>query len=470
MTNIASNTSFSFILNGRSVSIGDCGVYTTLLDLLRDRGLTGAKEGCAEGECGACSVVMVADQDGGSAYRAVNSCLMLAPMAAGSEIYTVEALAERGILCEAQKAMAAAGGSQCGYCTPGFVMSLFAEQYRPGRVGPCETAALGGNLCRCTGYRPIRDAALSLGPAPEGTFRDRLALPAPKSEPVTYADGESIFARPTTLEECFSIAAEHPEAQWIAGATDMSVEANLKFRRWPYLVSLEGVAELRQFEETRDFVRIGAALPLTEIASRWSSAPPVLRDWLLLFASPPIRNRATLGGSLATASPIGDSAPLLMAQNAVVHIAGARGRRAIPVASFFTGYRKTALEPGELLTAIEIPKPFGSSIQFYKAAKRRVDDISTVAAGISMDLDNVGRVTRAVFAFGGVAAVPLRVYAAEEAALGQRWNQAAVERVQCVLERTLKPISDHRGSAEYRVEVAKSLVEKFWWERQEAAA
>jgi xanthine dehydrogenase small subunit len=154
----------------------------------------------------------------------------------------------------------------------------------------------------------------------------------------------------------------------------------------------------------------------------------------------------------------------------VVHIAGARGRRAIPVASFFTGYRRTVLEPGELLTAIEIPKPFASSIQFYKAAKRRVDDISTVAAGISMDLDAVGRITRAVFAFGGVAAVPLRVYAAEEAALGQRWNQAAVERVQSVLERTLKPISDHRGSAEYRVDVAKSLVEKFWWERQEAAA
>jgi xanthine dehydrogenase small subunit len=235
-------------------------------------------------------------------------------------------------------------------------------------------------------------------------------------------------------------------------------------------VSLEGVPELREFEETRDYVRIGAALPLTEIALRWGSAPPVFHDWLLLFASPPLRNRATLGGNLATASPIGDSAPLLMALDAVVHIAGARGRRTVPVASFFTGYRRTALEPGELLTAIEIPKPFASSIQFYKAAKRRVDDISTVAAGISMDLDSVGRVTRAVFAFGGVAAVPLRVYAAEEAALGQRWNQAAVERVQSVLERTLKPISDHRGSAEYRVEVAKSLVEKFWWERQEAAA
>jgi xanthine dehydrogenase small subunit len=470
MTNSAAHKSFSLNLNGRSVAVSDCGVHTTLLDLLRERGLTGAKEGCAEGECGACTVLMVADAPGGSEYRAVNSCLMLAPMAAGFEIYTVEALAARGELCGAQKAMAAAGGSQCGYCTPGFVMSLFAEHYRPGRAGPCETAALGGNLCRCTGYRPIRDAALSLGPAPEGAFRDRLSLPAPRLEPVTYADGDSTFARPATLDQCFAIAAEHPQAQWIAGATDMSVDANLKFRRWPYLVSLEGVAELREFAETSGSVRIGAALPLIEIALRWGGAPPVLRDWLLLFASPPIRNRATLGGSLATASPIGDSAPLLMALDAVVHLAGARGRRAIPVASFFTGYRRTALHPGELLTAIEIPKPFASSIRFYKAAKRRVDDISTVAAGISMDLDAVGRVTRAVFAFGGVAAVPLRVYAAEEAALGQRWNQAAVERVQSVLERTLKPISDHRGSAEYRVEVAKSLVEKFWWDRQEAAA
>src|SRR4029077_7305668 len=155
--------------------------------------------------------------------------------------------------------------------------------------------------------------------------------------------------------------------------------------RWPYLVSLDGVVELRSFEETGDFVRIGAALPLTEIALRWGSAPPVFSEWLLLFASPPIRNRATLGGSLATASPIGDSAPLLMALDAVVHIAGARERRTVPVASFFTGYRHTVLEPGEMLTAIEIPKPFASSIQFYKAAKRRVDDISTVAAGISMD-------------------------------------------------------------------------------------
>jgi xanthine dehydrogenase small subunit len=459
----------TFLLNGRRLSI-DGGIHTTLLDLLRDQGLTGAKEGCAEGECGACTVVMVADQGGKTAYRAVNSCLMLAPMAADREIYTVEALAQRGELAEAQKAMAEAGGSQCGYCTPGFVMSLFAEQYRPGRVGACDPVALGGNLCRCTGYRPIRDAALSLGPAPAGVFRDRLSQPAPRLEPVTYRSNGSVFERPATLEECFSIAAAHPETRWIAGATDLGVESNLKFHRWPHVVSLEGVAELREFVETAGSVRIGAGLPLSDIALLWTSAPEALHEWLHLFASPPIRNRATLGGNLATASPIGDGAPLLLAMNASVHIAGVDGRRAVPLASFFKAYRQTALQPGEVLTAIEIPKPFAASIRFFKAAKRRVDDISTVAAGFSIDQDSAGRITQAVFAFGGVAAVPLRVYAAEELVLGERWNQAAVERVQGVFDRVLKPISDHRGSAEYRIEVAKSLVEKFWWEQQEEAA
>jgi xanthine dehydrogenase small subunit len=469
MVNSAINKSPLVLLNGRSVAIGH-NVHATLLDFLRDQGLTGAKEGCAEGECGACTVVMLEDHGGGCAYRAVNSCLMLAPMAADREIYTVEALAARGELAEVQKAMAEAGGSQCGYCTPGFVMSMFAEQYRPGRGDACDPARLGGNLCRCTGYRPIRDAALSLGPAPEGAFRERLSQPALRLEAVAYSAADAVFERPATLDECFAIAAAHPEARWISGATDMGVESNLLFQRWPRLVSLEGVAELREFSETSDAVRIGSGLTLTGIALRWSGAPQVFHDWLELFASPPIRNRATLGGNLATASPIGDSAPLLLALNASVEVAGAGGRRTVPLASFFKAYRQTALAPGELLTAIEIPKPFASAIRFYKAAKRRVDDISTVAAAFSMDQDSAGRVTRAVFAFGGVAAVPLRVYAAEEAVLGERWNQAAVERVQAALERTLKPIGDHRGSAEYRLEVAKSLVEKFWWERQEAAA
>src|SRR5580693_3519698 len=185
--------SFSFQLNGEQVEVRDVAVQTTLLEYLRARGLTGSKEGCAEGECGACTVVMVKEHGARSAYRAVNSCLLLLPSVAGQEIYTIEALASGGELHETQQAMASAGGSQCGYCTPGFVMSLFAEQYRPGRIGPCDPHALGGNLCRCTGYRPIRDAALSLGPAPASDFLDRLSLPASPLERIAYTAEGSGF-------------------------------------------------------------------------------------------------------------------------------------------------------------------------------------------------------------------------------------------------------------------------------------
>ncbi len=466
--NTDSGAPLAFWLNNRRVSVNHAG--GTLLDFIRAQGLTGAKEGCAEGECGACTVVLVTPRAGGSEYRAVNSCLMLAAMAAGHEIFTVEALAADGKLSDVQQAMAAGGGSQCGYCTPGFVMSMFAEQYRPGRSGPCDPHELGGNLCRCTGYRPIRDAALSLGPAPDGDFLDRLSRPAPLLEAIEHETADLRFSRPVSIQQCLSILAGDPEARLISGGTDLVVESNLRGRRWPHLVSLEAIPELREFSEGASAVTIGAALPLNDIAMHWSNAPEVLLPWLRLFASPPLRNRATLGGSLATASPIGDGAPLLLALDARVHVASQREHRIIPLHSFFTGYRRTVLAPDELITAIEIPKPLPEFVRFYKVAKRRMDDISTVAAAMAMDWDASGKVARARFAFGGVAAIPLRTVAAEDAVLGQRWNEAAVERVQAALDRTLSPIGDHRGSAAYRLAVAKSLVDKFLWERREAAA
>ena len=450
----------SFLLNGRTVDGDDVAPQTTLLDFIRGRGLTGAKEGCAEGECGACAVAMVADDDGRSAYRIVNSCLMFVPMAAGREFYTVESLAERGELSAAQAAMAAAGGSQCGYCTPGFVMSLFAEQYRRDREGACDPRSMAGNLCRCTGYRPIRDAALAVGAAPPGPFRDRLEQPARALDRVDVPG----FSRPSSLDECFAELRAHPDAMPIAGGTDLGVESNLKRKRWPHLVSLEALPELRGFSETAEWIRIGAGLPLADIERRWRGAPPAVYEWFDLFASPPLRNRATLGGNLATASPIGDSAPLLLALDASVRIAGPAGRRVEPLASFFTGYRRTSLQRGEILTDIEIPKPLPEHIRFYKVAKRRLDDISTVAAAMAIDRDRSGRVRQARFGFGGVAATPTLVRDAGQAIAGQPWNEAAVERVQQVLDRSLTPMSDHRGSKEYRREVSKSLVEKFWLE------
>ncbi|HEY0284775.1 MAG TPA: FAD binding domain-containing protein [Vicinamibacterales bacterium] len=457
--------SLDFTLNGKSVRVENAPAQMTLLEFIRGHGLTGAKEGCAEGECGACAVALVeADSsmsleagEGRSCYRVVNSCLMFLPMAAGREIYTVEALAVDGELSEAQAAMASGGGSQCGYCTPGFVVSLFAEQYRPDRHGPCDTMALAGNLCRCTGYRPIREAALSLGPPPDDEFRQRLEQPAPPLE--AFLTGG--FSRPATIDACVAQLREDPRAKLVAGATDVGVESNLSGRRWPHLISLDAIDELREFSSTPERVIIGAALPLNEIGRRWTDAPEAFRQWLALFASPLIRNRATIGGNLATASPIGDAAPMLLVLDAVVHVVGVSGRRSIPLSSFFTGYRKTAMAPGELIVAVEIPKPLPQFVRYYKIAKRRLDDISTVAAAMAIDVDQHGKVQRARFAFGGVAATPIRAAEAEASVVDQSWNDAAVERVQAIFDRTLQPMSDHRGSKEYRLEVSKSLVEKF---------
>jgi xanthine dehydrogenase small subunit len=452
----------SFLLNGHPVDIAVPSNRTTLLEFLRSRGLTGAKEGCAEGECGACAVLVVDAQDGMSVLRAINSCLALLPTIDGHEVFTVESIAESGELGDAQRALAEAGGSQCGYCTPGFVMSLVAEQYRPGRSGPCDPLALSGNLCRCTGYRPIADAALSVGPPPAGSLRNRLEHPAPQPVSVRLPS----FSRPTSLQSAFEILRDIPDATPIAGGTDLAVDNNLRGRCPAHLLSLSGIDELQDFSHTAVAITIGAALPLTELGRRWRDAPPVIHEWLELFASPLIRNRATLGGNLATASPIGDAAPLLLALDASIQIGGRDGTRTVPLSAFFLSYRKTALGPGEIIVAATIPKPLPSLVRFYKASKRRLDDISTVAAAMALDT-HAGRIVRARMAFGGVAATPVRVSKAEESLVHERWDERSVARVRHVLETTLTPMSDHRGSKEYRLAVASSLVEKFLWETRQ---
>ncbi len=446
--------SIQLAVNGRTIRAERYSTQTTLLEFLRAQGLTGAKEGCAEGECGACAVVTVRPNGPGSAYVPVNSCLLFLPMCAGQEIWTVEALANGGALAPAQQAIVDTAGSQCGYCTPGFVMSMFAEQHRS---GSCDPHALSGNLCRCTGYRPIADAAASLGEAPSGPLCDRMSRPAPEWTAVS-CDG---FSRPATLPECLDLMARHPGARLIAGGTDLGVESNLRLRRYSHLISVEALPELRVFSESADSIEIGAARPLSEIAV----PHPVWREWTNLFASPLIRNRATLGGNLATASPIGDGAPLLLALDARLRIAGPGGERIVPLDEFFLGYRQTALRPGEMLRSVILPKPLPAVARFYKAAKRRMDDISTVAACVAIRADGAVRL-----AYGGVAATPVRVRAAEEALAAGRWSESSLRRAQETLAATLKPISDHRGSAEYRLALSQSLLEKFWWERREEAA
>jgi len=291
----SASVGFEFVLNGQTVREDSAAPQVTLLDYIRGRGLTGAKEGCAEGECGACAVLFVKSEGKGAAYQAVNSCLVPLPAVAGHEVYTVESLAGgAGGLCDPQQAMVEHGGSQCGYCTPGFVVSMFAEQFRRREYG-FDSDSLGGNLCRCTGYRPIRDAMQSLGPSPDTALRRRLQLPAPPVLPLHYESAEGRFSRPCSLDKCLKLAAQgHADTggvQFVAGNTDLGVMTNLRHRRFPHLISLDGIPELREFRDGPDAVEIGAGLTLTEIAERWTGAPDLFRDWLRLFAAPDSQSR-----------------------------------------------------------------------------------------------------------------------------------------------------------------------------------
>ncbi len=458
-------TTLRFKLNGREVDASGADPNTTLLAWLRERGLTGTKEGCAEGECGACAVVVVRGHGEGARYEPVNSCLFLLGSAADQEVVTVEGVAD-GALHPVQEAMVRLGGSQCGYCTPGFVMSLFAEYYREGRAeSGFDLESIAGNLCRCTGYRPIRDAGRSLPVVdPADPFAARLREPAPAPSPVRYEAGGRRFLRPTSLAQALEAIAAHPDAKIVCGGTDLVVEMNQRHARFDAIVSLEAVAELRALEDGDDALVVGASVTLSELEQRAGAALPILGELLPLFSSRLIRNRATLGGNLATASPIGDSPPVLLALDAEVRLASLAGERSVALEAFFTGYRKTAMRPGELIVSVRVPKPYPSIARFYKVSKRHHDDISTVAAAFALDLDASGVVTRARLAYGGVAATPARATRAEAALTGKPWSAASAEEARRALEGAFTPMTDQRGSAAYRAAMVTRLFDKLWAE------
>jgi len=456
----------TFTLNGAPVVAEGVDPAEALLSFLRRQGLTGTKEGCAEGECGACAVVLREDDGaGGSRYVTVNSCLLMLGSVAGRDVTSVEALARDGALHPVQEAMARGGASQCGYCTPGFVMSLFSEYYRADRDEP-EARAIEGNLCRCTGYRPIYDALNSLGkPEAADPFQQKLAEAAPALDSFgihTHTpEGERAFHRPVDLHELFHEMAKHPQAKLVAGGTDALVEANQSHRRWEAVISLEAVRELREASLDDARLMLGAAVTLDEIEARFARDLPVLGELLPLFASPLIRRRATFGGNLANASPIGDGAPTLLALDAEVSMASATVERRVPLADFFLGYRKTALEAGEILRCVRVPRPFPDDCHFYKVSKRVMDDISTVAACFALWRGEDGVITRARFGYGGVAATPMRAREAEQALEGHRLEAAPIAAAKLALTKAFTPIDDQRGSAEYRSAMIPALFERF---------
>ncbi len=334
-----------FLLNGKPVRIEAVSPNVTLLEWLRTSGLTGSKEGCAEGDCGACSVAIIdRDAQGKRTYRAINSCLVPLPLMAGREVVTVEGLAGEK-LHPVQQAMVENFGSQCGYCTPGFIMSLFEGYYRKDlKTGAQLDEQLCGNLCRCTGYRPIRDAAADALAQRKGSdeFDARLKKAKPKLKAVRYQSGPENFLRPVSLPKLFEAMAQFPEARLIAGATELGLEITKKFRKFSTLISVEAIPELTRIDSTPNEWTIGAAATLTRIDEALGDEYPELREMLLVFGSRQIRNRATMGGNLVTASPIGDSAPVLLALEAKVVLASAQGERTLPLDDFFVSYRKTA--------------------------------------------------------------------------------------------------------------------------------
>ncbi|GHI85904.1 xanthine dehydrogenase small subunit [Streptomyces xanthophaeus] len=459
-------------VNGKETPIAPAAPHTTVLDFLRERGLTGTKEGCAEGECGACSVLVARPGvNSPTDWVAVNACLVPAAALDGQEVITSEGLATPGeagapaALHPVQEEMAVRGGSQCGYCTPGFICSMASEYYRPDRCAhpdPADGAdpehgpngfdlhALSGNLCRCTGYRPIRDAAFAVGtPAEDDPLARRREQSPPAPAATAYAQGDSEFLRPGTLADALRLLRERPDAVAVAGSTDWGVEVNIRSRRAPCVVAVDRLPELTQLRVGSDRVEIGAALTLTEIERRLDGSVPLLAQLFPQFASRLVRNSATLGGNLGTGSPIGDSPPVLLALEASLVLADADGEREVPLADYFTGYRQSVRRPGELIRAVRIPLPLSPVTAFHKIAKRRFDDISSVAVAFALDIED-GIVRKARIGLGGVAATPIRALATEAALEGRPWEAQTVEAAALVLQAQGTPMDDHRASAGYR--------------------
>jgi xanthine dehydrogenase small subunit len=472
-------------VNGKDLAFDGAAVHTTLLDWLRDRGLTGAKEGCAEGECGACSVLVARPGiDTPTEWTAVNACLLPAAALDGQEVVTAEGLGSSSALHPVQQELAVRGGSQCGFCTPGFVCSMAAEYYRPGRTassadrttpaadgteaGADRTAtaadgcdhehgpngfdlhALSGNLCRCTGYRPIRDAAYALGgPEADDALAARRSTPPPPPANTRLTVAGAEFLRPAGLDEVLELLADRPDAQIVAGSTDLGVEVNIRGIRAPLVVAVDRLSELREFAFEPDQLRIGAALTLSEIERLLAGRVPLLAQMFPQFASRLIRNGATIGGNLGTASPIGDTPPALLALDSSLVLASSRGERVVSLADYFTGYRQTLKAPDELIRTILIPLPLATTTAFHKIAKRRFDDISSVAVGYCVEVVD-GLVGSARIGLGGVAATPLRARATEDALVGRPWTEKTVREAAAVLAGEGTPMDDHRASASYR--------------------
>ncbi len=483
-TGSASTDTVRFVLDGEVISLKNPDPTRTLLQFLReDLARTGTKEGCAEGDCGACTVVIAERNGDDLSLRAINACIRFLPALDGKELFTVESLARDGSLHPVQQAMVENHGSQCGFCTPGFVMSLFALYKNPAFDAARRPVrrdiddALAGNLCRCTGYRPIIAAAGAMYDAGGNDWlrAPGASVPAPPERLAMLADIERDgtldlaaagrrYTAPVSLAVLADILAERPEATLLAGGTDIGLWVTKQHRDLADLVYLGDVRELRRIEDSGSHLEIGAAVSLTEATAAIMERYPALAEMFARFASPPIRNAGTLCGNVANGSPIGDSMPALMVLDATVLLRSAAGVREVGLDAFYIDYGVKALRPGEFVEAVQIPHaPASSLLRCYKISKRFDQDISAVCGAFRIDIDG-GRVAAARVAFGGMAATVRRARACEDALVGEDWNKDTLDAACAALAADFEPISDMRASAAYRLRVAQNLLRRMFVE------